>query len=103
MLFKDFAKLTRIEHSLFLAVAVIIGEIVVTRDIQVLPTLAGVLSVFFIGIGSFAINDALDYRIDKANKRKATSEEIENCEKRHPDEAIPICQTIYYEEGQSEQ
>jgi geranylgeranylglycerol-phosphate geranylgeranyltransferase len=66
---KDFARLTRIEHSFFLAIAVIIGEVVVTRDIQLLPTLAGVLSVFFIGIGSFAINDALDYKIDKANKR----------------------------------
>ena len=39
---------------------------------------------------------------DKANIRKATSEEIRSCEKLHPDEAIPICQTNYYEKEENE-
>jgi geranylgeranylglycerol-phosphate geranylgeranyltransferase len=70
MRLKAFFRLTRIEHSLFLALAVLIGEIVVTKDIQVLPTVFGILSVFFIGMGSFALNDFLDYPADKKNKRK---------------------------------
>jgi hypothetical protein len=40
---------------------------------------------------------------NEANKRKATSEEIRSCEKLHPDEAIPICQTTYYEKDENEQ
>ena len=70
MRLKAFFRLTRIEHSLFLALAVLIGEIVVTKDIQLLPTVFGILSVFFIGMGSFALNDFLDYPTDKKNKRK---------------------------------
>ena len=67
---KAFFRLTRIEHSLFLALAVLVGEIVVTKDIQLWPTVFGVLSVFFIGMGSFALNDFMDYPTDKKNKRK---------------------------------
>ena len=40
---------------------------------------------------------------DEANTRKATSDEIRNCEKLHPEEAIPICQTTYYEKDENEQ
>lgn len=41
---------------------------------------------------------------DEANTRKkATPEEIERCEKLHPDEAMPICQTTYYEKDENEQ
>lgn len=40
---------------------------------------------------------------NEANRRKATSEEIRSCEKLHPDEAIPICQTTYYEKDENEQ
>jgi len=44
------------------------------------------------------------YWVDnEANTRKATSEEIERCEELHPDEAIPICQTTYYEKDENEQ
>jgi geranylgeranylglycerol-phosphate geranylgeranyltransferase len=67
---KAFFRLTRIEHSLFLALAVLVGEIVVTKEIALLPTIFGVLSVFFIGLGSFALNDFMDYPTDKKNKRK---------------------------------
>jgi hypothetical protein len=40
---------------------------------------------------------------DKAKMRKATSEEVRSCEKLHPNEAIPICQTTYYEKVEDEQ
>lgn len=40
---------------------------------------------------------------NEANMRKATSEEIRSCEKLHPDEPIPICQTTYYEKDKNEQ
>ncbi len=40
---------------------------------------------------------------DKANMRKATSEEVRSCEKLHPNEAIPICQTTYYEKDEDKQ
>lgn len=40
---------------------------------------------------------------NEANRRKATSEEIRSCEKLHPDEAIPICQTTYYEKDENKQ
>jgi len=70
MRLKAFLRLARIEHSIFLAIAVVIGELVVTERIELLPTLFGMLSVFFIGIASFTINDFLDYNTDKKNKRK---------------------------------
>jgi len=70
MKIKEFLKLARIEHAIFLALAVIVGEVVVTSRIELLPSLFGVLSVFFIGIGSFTLNDFLDYKTDKKNKRK---------------------------------
>ena len=40
---------------------------------------------------------------DKAKMRKATSEEVRSCEKLHPNEAIPICQTTYYEKDEDKQ
>ncbi len=40
---------------------------------------------------------------NEANMRKATSEEIRSCEKLHPNEAIPICQTTYYEKAEDKQ
>ncbi len=39
---------------------------------------------------------------NEANIRKATSEELRNCDKLHPDEAIPVCQTTYYEKYENE-
>lgn len=70
MRLKAFFRLTRVEHSLFLALAVLVGEVIVTSEIPLIPTIFGVLSVFFMGLGSFAINDLLDYNTDKKNKRK---------------------------------
>jgi hypothetical protein len=39
---------------------------------------------------------------DEANTRKATPEEIERCEELHPNEAVPVCQTTYYEQDKNE-
>jgi hypothetical protein len=43
----------------------------------------------------------LHWMDDKGNLRKATPDEIRRCEKLHPDERIPICQTIYYEKDEN--
>ena len=40
---------------------------------------------------------------DEAKMSKATPEEIKRCEELHPDEAIPICRTTYYEKDENEQ
>lgn len=50
-------------------------------------------------IGLYWMDDEVN---DEANRRKATPEEIERCEKLHPDEAMPICQTTYYEKDENE-
>lgn len=39
----------------------------------------------------------------KAIVRKATSDEIGRCAELYPDEAVPICQTPYYEKDENEQ
>ena len=66
---KTFARFTRIEHSIFLVLAVVVGEAIVTESLPLLQTILSAVSVFFIGIGSFAINDVLDYKTDKKNRR----------------------------------
>ncbi len=40
---------------------------------------------------------------DEANLKKATPEEIRRCEKLHPDEQVPLCQTTYYEKNENKQ
>lgn len=69
-LLRAFMRLARIEHSVLLAVAVLIGEIVVVGRPPILSSFFGALSVFCIGVGSFTLNDFLDYKTDKKNKRK---------------------------------
>lgn len=68
--FKTFAKLTRLEHALMLCAAVLIGEVIVLRQ---MPTLSYALLTFFppffLEISAFAINDYLDIETDRANKR----------------------------------
>jgi hypothetical protein len=45
----------------------------------------------------------LHWMDDKGNLQKATPDEIKRCEKLHPDEEIPICQTTYYEKDKNKQ
>lgn len=49
-------------------------------------------------IGLYWMDDEANTRL-----RKADSEEIERCEKLHPGEAMPTCQTTYYEKDENEQ
>jgi len=63
-------KLTRIEHSLMLVLAVVAAELIVKG---VPPTWLLVLSVIpaiLISMGAFAINDYFDVKVDMLNKRK---------------------------------
>ncbi len=67
---KQILKLTRIEHSLMLIIAVISSEIIVLRH---LPNISLVLISFiapiFISMAAFAINDYFDVETDKKNKQ----------------------------------
>ena len=65
-----FARLTRIEHAFLLALAVIAGALLTTKTLDWNQVALGVACVFFIEIGAFALNDLLDLKADKANKRK---------------------------------
>lgn len=71
MLLKEFLKLTRFEHAIMLAVAVLIGETVVLGHMPKL-TLSIILSLFvpiFSEMGSFSLNDYLDVESDRINKK----------------------------------
>ncbi|MFH1285819.1 MAG: UbiA family prenyltransferase [Candidatus Micrarchaeota archaeon] len=69
--FKALWELTRFDHALMLALAVIIGEAVALSG--ALPNsallLLSILPALFIEIGAFALNDYLDIESDKLNKR----------------------------------
>ncbi len=83
---KAFFDLVRIEHAFFLAIAVLVGAIMgakanpnimfsIFASGEELVTWAtiiffGMMSPFFIEMGSFAINDYWDMEEDKHNKRK---------------------------------
>ncbi|MGC8649115.1 MAG: UbiA family prenyltransferase [Candidatus Micrarchaeia archaeon] len=65
---KSWLKLTRIEHSLMLSIAVITAELLsgsITLDIILLSLVAP----WLISMGAFAINDYYDVDADRANKR----------------------------------
>ncbi|MDE1871269.1 MAG: UbiA family prenyltransferase [Candidatus Micrarchaeota archaeon] len=62
-------RLTRIEHSIMLIIAVIAAE-VISGYVPALPVFAlSIITPMFISMGSFAINDYFDVESDKANKR----------------------------------
>lgn len=68
---KELYRLTRFEHALMLAFAVLIAETIVLGGLPPL-SLAIALSLLvpiFSEMGSFALNDYLDIEADKANKR----------------------------------
>jgi geranylgeranylglycerol-phosphate geranylgeranyltransferase len=69
---KDFAKLTRFEHALMLAFAVVIAETIVLGKLPPpsLLILVSVLVPVFSEMGSFALNDYFDIETDRLNKKK---------------------------------
>jgi geranylgeranylglycerol-phosphate geranylgeranyltransferase len=68
----EYWKLTRFEHALMLAVAVIIAEIIVLGGIPPLETLflLTLIVPVFSEMGSFALNDYMDVEADRINKIK---------------------------------
>jgi len=64
------ARLTRIEHSLMLVIAVVAAELI-SGGIPAMPILAlSIITPIFVSMGSFAINDYFDVHTDRENKRK---------------------------------
>jgi geranylgeranylglycerol-phosphate geranylgeranyltransferase len=68
---KEFLKLTRFEHALMLAVGVLIGELIVLGELPALNQilLLSLLVPVLSEMGSFSLNDYLDIKTDRANKR----------------------------------
>jgi geranylgeranylglycerol-phosphate geranylgeranyltransferase len=65
-----FARLTRMEHGFMLSIAAAVGIIAATGSIpQINFLLLAILPPFFIEISAFALNDYLDVKSDKINKR----------------------------------
>lgn len=67
---KAVLKLTRIEHSIMLVVAVLAAELV-AKGIPGPETLAlSLITPIFISMASFAVNDYFDLEVDRVNRRK---------------------------------
>ncbi len=68
---KEFLKLTRFEHALMLALAVLISEIIVLGGFPVftIPIILSLLVPVLSEMGSFSLNDYLDIETDRLNKR----------------------------------
>jgi len=66
-----FIRLTRFEHAIMLAIAVLIGETIVLGALPpaTLLIILSLLIPIFSEMGSFALNDYLDVESDKLNKR----------------------------------
>lgn len=63
-------RLTRIEHSVMLVVAVVAAEII-AYGIPALPVFAlSLVAPVFISMAAFAINDYFDVKVDRANRKK---------------------------------
>ncbi|MGC8571966.1 MAG: UbiA family prenyltransferase [Candidatus Micrarchaeia archaeon] len=65
---KAWLKLTRIEHSLMLAIAVVTAEIL-SGFIPINIMLLSLIAPWLISMGAFAINDYYDIEADRTNKR----------------------------------
>ena len=69
----ELAKLTRFEHAVMLALAVLIGETIVLQEVPLylgLTLLISLMVPVFSEMGSFALNDYLDIETDRLNKKK---------------------------------
>ena len=65
-----FLRLTRIEHSLLLVIAVLAAELIVGGRLPSDPILAlSMITPIFISMGAFAINDYFDVEVDRMNKK----------------------------------
>lgn len=70
---KAIFKLTRIEHSIILVIAVLAAEALTIQYTHHMPSLLvialSLITPIFVSMGSFAINDYYDIKTDKLNKR----------------------------------
>lgn len=68
---KDLWALTRFEHAIMLAIAVLIGETIILGGFPPITTIIilSLLVPIFSEVGSFALNDYLDLETDKINKK----------------------------------
>lgn len=67
--FAALLKLTRIEHSLMLAIAVVAAELITGR-LPLLPIfIFALVPPILVSMGSFAINDYFDIDVDRKNRR----------------------------------
>ncbi|MCX8197383.1 MAG: UbiA family prenyltransferase [Candidatus Micrarchaeota archaeon] len=65
-----YLRLFRIEHALMLCAAVLFGQLISSPSLPPIQILLASLAVpFFLQMGSFALNDFLDQKTDKENKR----------------------------------
>src|SRR5580693_789608 len=62
------AKLTRIEHSVMLIIAVVAAELIVGGMPPLTIFILSLLTPALISMGAFAINDYFDVETDRANK-----------------------------------
>jgi len=62
-------KLTRIEHSIMLVIAVLAAELIVKGLPNLFVLLMSIITPVFISMASFAINDYFDMEVDKFNKK----------------------------------
>jgi len=71
MRFKTFVELSRAEHAIMVALAVLIGEfLTIGFNVPLMQTLLAVLAPVFITLGAFIYGDYHDIKTDVLNKRK---------------------------------
>ncbi len=63
-------KLTRIEHSIMLVIAVFAAEILAKGLPSAWVFIMSLIAPIFISMGSFAINDYFDIKVDKLNRKR---------------------------------
>ena len=61
--------LLRLEHGIMYGIAVIIGIIVSSENLELDKAILGFLTALFCQASSFALNDYLDYEVDLKNRR----------------------------------
>ena len=66
---KEYWELTRFEHSVMLAIAVLIGEVITLRSTPSYSSILAVLPPMLVGAASFAVNDYFDLKTDRINRR----------------------------------
>jgi len=67
--FKAFSELVRLEHAVMYALAVIIGALMVNIQVPIEKLFFGIVIAVLIEFGAFSLNDYIDIKADKENRR----------------------------------